>query len=87
MNKIEKIVIQPVIPNRGLIGFVSFVLDGKLQFSSIGLHVRMDESGYRLTYPTKKVGDRTFTLFNPLTHELSKDIETAVFAAAKQYFG
>jgi len=86
MNRIQEVVIKPIRPQQGLIGFVSFVLDGSLFVSSIGLHERLDGQGYRLTYPTKKCGTTNIELFHPITRELSKEIESMVFAEAMRLF-
>ena len=46
-----------VKPKDGLIAFASVVLDDQLYLSGIAIHSRLVGSGYRLTYPTRKVGE------------------------------
>ena len=55
--KLSEIQVIPVKPRDGLIGFVSFVLDEKYYVSSVAIYTRLDGSGYRLTYPAKKIGE------------------------------
>jgi stage V sporulation protein G len=47
---------------------------------------RLDGKGFRITYPTKKVGDINVAIFHPLEKELSKEIEQAIFEKAAQIF-
>ncbi len=83
-RKLTEIQVVPIKPQDGLIGFASVVLDDSLYLGSIGIHQRLDGAGYRLTYPTKKVGDKNLNLYHPITKELSKEIEEAVFNKFKE---
>jgi DNA-binding cell septation regulator SpoVG len=47
-----------VKPKDGLIAFASVVLDDQLFRSGIAVHSKLVGSDYRLTYPTRKIGDR-----------------------------
>lgn len=78
MNQVNEVQIQFIKPQDGLIAFASFVLDNKLYLSSIGIFTKLDGSGYRITYPTKKVGDTNLQIFHPITKELSEAIEEAI---------
>lgn len=51
---VSEVNIQLIKPCDGLVGFASVVLDGQIYLSSIGIHQRLDGTGYRITYPTKK---------------------------------
>lgn len=75
--EISEIQIVPIKPNNGLVGFVSFVLNDDLYLGSIGIFTR-PEGGYRLTYPTKKVGNRDINIFHPINKEFAEAIEKAV---------
>jgi len=79
-HKITEVQIIPIKPNSGLIAFVSLVLNGNLFLGSIGLHSKLDGSGYRLTYPTKAIGDKGINIYHPINKKLSKEIEEAVFS-------
>lgn len=82
-HKVTEIQIVPIKPKDGLIGFASVVLDASLCLTSIGIHQKLDGTGIRLTYPTKRVGDRSMNIFHPITKELSAVVEEAVFAKFK----
>lgn len=75
--KISEIQIIPIKPQDGLVAFASFVLDDNLYLGSIGILTR-PEGGYRLTYPTKKVGARNINIFHPINKEFSQSIEKEV---------
>jgi len=84
MTKISEIQIIPIKPNNGLIGFASLVLDDKLYLGSIGIFKKLDGSGYRLTYPTKKLADRNINIYHPINKETSLKIEEAIFNKFKE---
>ncbi len=77
-SQISEVQIQVIKPNDGLVAFASLVLDGKLYLSSIGVHSRLDGSGYRITYPNKKIGMNSLDTFHPINRELSMAIERAI---------
>lgn len=81
---ISEIEIIPIKPKNGLIGFASVVLDQKIYLGSIGIHSRLDGTGYRLTYPTKQVGPRNINIYHPINKDLSKIIEEAIIARFKE---
>lgn len=76
--KISEINIQLIKPTNGLVAFASVVLDDKIYLGSIGVHQRLDGTGYRLTYPTKKTGHRDFHIFHPIERSLGQRIEQAI---------
>ena len=78
MTNISEIKIVPVKPKDGLIGFASFVLDKKYYIGSIAIYTRLDRSGFRLVYPTKKVGGRNINIFHPINAEAGRAIEEVV---------
>lgn len=80
-HKISNVRILKIVPQDGLLAFASFVLDNSFHLTSIGIHRKFDGSGYRLTYPTKKVGKEQVYLFKPLHPDISKAIEQALFQA------
>lgn len=61
----------------GLVGFASLVVNEELYLGSIGIMTR-PEGGYRLVYPSKKIGDRNINYFYPINHEIGKLIEEKV---------
>jgi stage V sporulation protein G len=76
-NRLSEIQIIPIKPQNGLVGFASFILDGNLYLGSIGIFTR-PEGGYRLTYPTKKVGDRNINIFHPINKDFANEVEAEI---------
>jgi stage V sporulation protein G len=83
---VSEVNITPVKPTDGLIGFASCVIDGHLYVGSIGIHKLLDGSGYRITYPTKKIGLRQLNYFHPVTKDAGTLIEQAVVAKCIELF-
>lgn len=84
--KVSEIEVIPVKPREGLIGFTSFILDEKYYVSSVAIYTRLDGSGYRLVYPTKKVGDKNINVFHPINNEVGKVIDEAVINKINEVF-
>lgn len=73
--KISEIKFIPVKDVNGLIGFASIVLDNKLYLGSIAV-MKRPEGGYRLLFPTKKVGNNhRVSIFHPIDKYFSKKLE------------
>ncbi len=85
--KITEVQIQIIKPQDGLIAFASVIADNCLFLGSVGVYTRLNGSGYRITYPTKKVGDRDMHIFHPINKETSKAIEEAIISKVKEVFG
>lgn len=81
---ISEVQIVPVKPNNGLVAFASFVLNEELYLGSIGIFTRLNGLGYRLTYPTRKVGNTNIQVFHPTTRELSEEINRCVLEKAEE---
>lgn len=75
--KLSEIQIIPIKPQNGLVALASLVLNNNLYLGSIGIFTR-PESGYRLTYPTKKVGNRNINIFHPIDKQFANQIENKV---------
>ena len=84
--KISEVNITPVKPQDGQIAFASLILDDCLYLGSIGVYSRLDGTGYRITYPTKKIGDRGLNIYHPINQLLAKENEKAVMNKAKTLF-
>ncbi len=84
--KITEIQITPIKPKDGLVGFASVVLENSIYLGSIGIYTRLDGSGFRLTYPTKRIGENSINIFHPINKETSKAIEEAIFKKLKNIF-
>ena len=79
---INDIEIVPVIPDKGLIAFASFILYESIYCSSVGIFTR-PEGGYRLLYPTKKTGNKNFGIFYPINKQIGTLIEQEVITKLK----
>lgn len=77
---ITEVQIEFVKPNNGLIAFASLVIDGNIYLSSIAIHKKLTEEGYRITYPSKG----SFSIFYPINKTTSKQIEEVIFKKLKE---
>ena len=82
---ISEIQFYPVKPQDGLLGFVSFVLDGKFWMGSVAVFSRPD-GRYRLVYPTRKVGGQNINVFHPINQEAGQQVEAAVSEKVAEIF-
>ncbi len=80
---VSEVNLKFIKPRDGLIAFANVVVDDWLYLSSIGIHEKLDGTGYRLTYPTRPVTKQAITLFHPITKDGSRAIEQAIFAKLK----
>ena len=76
----------PVSPQNGLVGFVSFVIDEKYYVSSIAVYTRLSRAGYRLVYPSKKVGQININTFRPIDALVGIKIEEKVSKKVTEIF-
>lgn len=84
---ITKVELLPIRPQNGLIAFASIKLDDRLYITSIGVHKRLDGKGYRITYPTRKIGKQSVSICYPVEPTMSKEIEMAICRRAIELFG
>jgi len=82
--KISEIQIIPIKANNGMVAFGSVVINDSLYLASIGIHKKKDGSGYRITYPTKKIGDREMNIYHPINKVTSALIESAIILKTKE---
>lgn len=82
---VSEVQIIPVKPNEGLLGFASCVIDGQLFLGSIAIFSKLG-GGFRLVYPTKKIGERNLHYHHPIRSEASGAIEDAILPKAEQIF-
>ena len=81
--QVTEVDIAFVKPRDGLIAFASVVLDDQLYLSGIAIHSKLVGAGYRLTYPTRKVGEAQFSLFHPIRKSAGLAIERAILEKLK----
>lgn len=84
--KIKRVEIVPIRPFEGLIAFANVVLEEGLYLGSIGVHRKLD-GGFRITFPSKKVGEANLCIYHPINREVSKEFETAICSKAEEMFG
>ena len=82
--EISEISIDLVKPKDGLIGFASLVIEGSIYLGNIGIIKRLEDDSFRLTYPTRKVGEKSFNIYYPINQETGKIIEKAVNKRLKE---
>ncbi len=82
--KITEVQIIPIKPKDGLVAIASVIADNSLYLGSVGVFTRLNGSGYRITYPTKKVGNKSLNVYHPINKETSKTIEEAIISKAKE---
>lgn len=77
---VTEVQIDFIKPKDGLIAFASLVINGDVYLSSIGIHKKLDGSGYRLTYPSKG----THSVFYPINRMAGQAMEEAIFKKLKE---
>lgn len=82
-TKITEVTIIPIKPKKGLVALASCIIDEKFYLGSIGIYTRL-KGGYRLTYPTKKVGENSINICHPISKVMGEVIEANVVAAYEQ---
>ncbi len=80
---ISEVNISFIKPQGGLIGFASLILEENFYIGSIGIHQRLDGTGYRLTYPTKRINNADMNIYHPINKQTSLAIEKAVMTKIK----
>jgi len=78
--KITEVQIDFIKPNNSLIAFARLVLNGDVYFSSIGIHKKIDGTGYRITYPSKG----KYSVFYPINRSAGQAIESEIFKKLKE---
>ena len=69
-----------------MVAFASIVVENSLYLGSIGVYTRLDGTGYRITYPTKKIGLKDINVYHPINKELSRIIEEAILEKLDEIF-
>ena len=87
-SEISEVTIIPIKPNKGLVAIASCVVDKKIYIGSLGLYTKKDGSGYRITYPNKKVGEKSaINIYHPITKELGDAILDEVVKKYEEIVG
>ena len=75
---VKEVQVVPVKPHNGLIAFASCVVDGKLYLGSIAIYTKLNGEGFRLVYPTKKIGKTNIPIFHPVNKGMAEAIYKAI---------
>lgn len=86
-TNVSEVQITPIQPRDGLIAFASCIVDHKLFLGSIGVFTTLS-GGYRITFPTKKVGKDGFSvsIFNPINKEACEAITEVILNKVTNLF-
>lgn len=84
--EVSEVNIVPIKAVDGLVAFASCVVNGQLYLGSLGVHRRLDGTGYRITYPTKRVGARELNYYHPLNKQAGAVIEQAIVTKCRELF-
>lgn len=76
--KISRIEILPVEPRNGLLALCSFVINNAFYVGDVAIYSRLNGSGYRLSYPFKKIGDTKISMVHPINREATSEVERQV---------
>lgn len=85
-NLITEIQIVPIKPKNGLVGFASCIYNNQIYLGSIGIMTR-PRGGYRLMYPTKKVGNQNINIYYPINRETAQYIEKEIINKFEEITG
>jgi DNA-binding cell septation regulator SpoVG len=83
---ISELHITPVKPDKGLVAFASLVLNKSIYMGSIAVFKKLHDDGYRITYPTKKVGEHSLNIYHPVDKEVGRLIEHAIVIECHRLF-
>jgi len=81
--KINEVQINFIKPKNGIIAFASFVLNDSFYMGSIAIHKKLNGDGFRVTYPTKPLGQDNINVFHPINRDVALKIETKVIQKLK----
>lgn len=63
---VTRIKFDPCTKRKSLVGFVDFVYREKFTFTDVGVHEKLDKTGFRLVYPQTAY---------PIDHPMQKEID------------
>ena len=84
--KVKEVQVVPVKPHNGLIAFASCVIDDRLYLGSIAIYTKLNGQGFRLVYPTKKIGNTNIPIFHPVNKEVATAIHNAVIEKLEKLY-
>lgn len=81
--QVNEVNVTIIKPRNSLIGFCSCTVDNAFYLGSIGLHSCLSGTGFRLTFPTKKLGGQQSI---PIYHPLNKKIYEVLLEAFSEKY-
>ncbi len=75
--EVSEIQIVPVKPDNGKIAHASCVINNAFYLGSLAVYTKLN-GGYRVVYPSKKVGDRSINIFHPISKPIAESLETEI---------
>jgi len=82
---ISEIGFFPIIPQNGLVCFVSFTLYNQFRILDCAILTRPN-GGYRLSYPIKKLANgKTIQCIYPINKKIAKKIEELIFVNYEKF--
>lgn len=82
---IDNIRIFPIQSPDSIVAFASAIINEGMYIGSIAIHEKKDQSGYRLTYPTRKSKGKDLNIFHPISQECSQIIEDSIITEYLKY--
>lgn len=79
---ITNVQIQLITPQKDLIGFASIIINDVISLNSIAIW-KVSPDSYRITYPTKKSGQKEPEVFYPIKKDLSDYILSEIINRLK----
>ena len=77
---INNIRIFPIKESEWIVAFASAIINDGIYIGSIAIHRKKDNSGYRLTYPTRKSKGKDLNVFHPINIATSEVIEKTIIS-------
>ncbi len=87
MSLVSEVQIIPLRSCDGeLVAFASFTLADVIRCKSVAILRRL-RGGYRLTYPTKKLGSKHENYYFPINNVVGREIEDVIIAEYERVIG
>jgi DNA-binding cell septation regulator SpoVG len=83
--RLSEIQIVPVRPRKGLLAFVSFIVNGSFYVADVAVYSGLGQNGYRLVYPMRTLPNGAkVNVFHPIKKDVAQEIERQVSEAYQE---
>lgn len=82
----KEVQVVPVKPHNGLIASASCVVDDSLYLGGIAIYTKLKGEGFRLVYPTKKIGDTNIPIFRPICKDATEAIQRTIIEKLEKLY-